>query len=84
MLLILGCLILMQISILLFCFFILFVFCCFFFLCFLRKNMTYISDIKKNKETNQSIQDNLLNNNYNNNDTIKSKLKIFLENIYQI
>lgn len=46
--------------------------------------MTYILDIKKNKETNQSIQDNLFNNNDNNNDdTIKSKLKIFLENIYQ-
>lgn len=82
MLLILGCLIFIQISILIFCFFILSVFCCFLFFSFFKKNMNHIFDIKNNKETNQSIQDNLLNNN-NNNNTIKSKLKIFLENIYQ-
>ena len=45
--------------------------------------MSHILDIKKNKETNQSISYNLLNNDNNNKYTIKSKLKIFLENIYQ-
>ena len=83
MLLILGCLILMQLSILFFCCFIIFLLCCFFFFCFLKKNMSHILDIKKNKETNQSISYNLLNNDNNNKYTIKSKLKIFLENIYQ-
>ena len=44
--------------------------------------MTHIFDIKKNKEINQGIQDSLLNN--NNSNIERSKLKNFLENIYQI
>lgn len=81
MLLILGCLILIQISILIFCFFILFVICCFFFFCFFKKNIIHILNINKDKETNQRNQDSLLNN--NNSNIGRSKLKIFLENIYQ-
>ena len=78
MLLILGCLIFMQISILFFCCFILFLTCCFFLCDFLRKNITQFFDIKNNKKDNQI---NLLqNDNFNE----KSNLDLFLKNIYTI
>jgi len=79
MILFLGCLILMQICILFFCLFGLFLFLCLCVLCFLGKNMSHILDTKKYTKT---YKDKFLqNNNFNNK---KSKLELFLNDIYHL